>query len=446
MASIRKRGDSYQITVSNGRRSDGSQIIETDTYTPEPGMTKRQIEKALNEFVVDFERDVKAGKNVKGERMTLQDLSVPYLKDMAPPVLEMTTYHDYKRKLELRILPRIGHVKIKDVNARLLKDYSESLRKDGARQDGKKGGLSEGTISKDLAIISAMMSFAVGEAYITINPIIYSGKQKQGRKAKKEYKVNCFTIEQTKWFLWALDNPIQVKRKAHDRKDDTGKSYHVPEYAQEWRLPLKWRVYFYIALFTGDRRGENAALTWKHLDFEKCEISIENSTAYVNGETYQKDTKTHSSRSNIVPPIVMEMAKKLKVQQQKESLELGDSWQGYKGKDFDNNFIFTQSNGKQMNLSSPYHEFKRIIRVFNENVAEDESQKIPDKATMHDLRHTAASILISNNLDPQSVAGVLGHKDPTTTLNIYSYFFRSKNTEAANIMQTALLDSVRKIE
>lgn len=46
--------------------------------------------------------------------MTLKDLSVSYLKDMAPPVLEKTTYHDYKRKLELRILPRI----------------SESLRKD----------------------------------------------------------------------------------------------------------------------------------------------------------------------------------------------------------------------------------------------------------------------------------------------------------------------------
>ena len=54
MASIRKRGESYQVTVSNGRRADGTQIIETNTYTPEPGMTKKQIEKKLNEFVVDF--------------------------------------------------------------------------------------------------------------------------------------------------------------------------------------------------------------------------------------------------------------------------------------------------------------------------------------------------------------------------------------------------------
>ena len=439
MASIRKRGDSYQVTVSNGRRADGTQIIETNTYTPEPGMTKKQIEKKLNEFVVDFERDVKAGKNVKGERMTLQQLSELFLKDMAPPVLEKTTLHGYKRSLELRIVPRIGHVKLKDVNARLLKDYASKLREDGTRQDGKKGSLSDSTISKDMAIVSSMLSYAVGEGYIPLNPIIYSGKQKGRKKARKEYRVNYFTIEQTKWFLWALDNVIEVKRKSHDRIDDTGKPYHVPEYTQKWKLPLKWRTYFYLALFTGDRRGENVALTWNDLNFDTGEVRIEKATAYAAKETYQKDTKTHSSRVDVVPPIVMNAARKLKTEQKQESLKLGDAWIGYKGKDFDKNFVFTQWNGKQINLYSPYREFKRIIRIYNENVAKDESEKIPSDATMHGLRHTAASILISNNMDPSSVAGVLGHADPTTTLNIYSYFFKSKNQEAANIMENILV-------
>ena len=122
-----------------------------------------------------------------------------------------------------------------------------------------------------------------------------------------------------------------------------------------------------------------------------------------------------------------------------ESLKLGDAWIGYRGKEFDKNFVFAQWNGKQINIYSPYHEFKRIIRIFNENVAKSEDEKIPEKATMHDLRHTAASILISNNMDPRSVAGVLGHADPTTTLNIYSYFFRSKNKEAAHIMENVLI-------
>ena len=76
-------------------------------------------------------------------------------------------------------------------------------------------------------------------------------------------------------------------------------------------------------------------------------------------------------------------------------------------------------------------------------MAADEEHKIPAGATQHDLRHTAASILISNGMDLRSVAGVLGHANPSTTLNIYSYFFKSKNQEAANIMENILANSAQ---
>ena len=84
MASVRKRGNSYQITVSNGRRADGTQIIETATFTPEPGMTPKQTEKALEQFKIEFEREVKSGQNVKGRRMTLKQLSEIFLEDNRP--------------------------------------------------------------------------------------------------------------------------------------------------------------------------------------------------------------------------------------------------------------------------------------------------------------------------------------------------------------------------
>ena len=75
MASIRKRGNSYEITVSNGYDSNGKKITETETWKPEPGMSQKAIDKAITEFVVDFERDVKSGKNIKCARMTLNELS-----------------------------------------------------------------------------------------------------------------------------------------------------------------------------------------------------------------------------------------------------------------------------------------------------------------------------------------------------------------------------------
>ena len=92
-----------------------------------------------------------------------------------------------------------------------------------------------------------------------------------------------------------------------------------------------------------------------------------------------------------------------------------------------------------MHPDSPYTQFKRIVRLYNENSSPDEEHKIPENVTPHDLRHTAASILLSNNMDPRSVAGVLGHANPSTTLNIYSYFFQSKSKEAADIMSSVLV-------
>ena len=59
MATIEKRGESYRIIVSNGYDINGKQIREKMTWTPEPGMTKRQIEKALNREATLFEERVR---------------------------------------------------------------------------------------------------------------------------------------------------------------------------------------------------------------------------------------------------------------------------------------------------------------------------------------------------------------------------------------------------
>lgn len=69
--------------------------------------------------------------------------------------------------------------------------------------------------------------------------------------------------------------------------------------------------------------------------------------------------------------------------------------------------------------------------------------KIPEDVPPHGLRHSA-SILIANNLDARTVAGILGHKNPTTTLNTYSYFFKNKGEEASDIMENILISEKLK--
>ena len=81
MASIRKRGNHYQIYVSNGRRPDGTQIREMATWWPDPEKTEKQNQKALNLFAMEFEEKVKAGKILSGSKMTVSQFAEMWLKD-----------------------------------------------------------------------------------------------------------------------------------------------------------------------------------------------------------------------------------------------------------------------------------------------------------------------------------------------------------------------------
>ena len=183
------------------------------TYTPDPGMTKRQIEKKLEEVKVDFEREVRSGQNVKGKRMTLKELSELYMEDMKPTgdedkdFMSITTWANYKTTLRLRVVPRLGHLKIGNIIQKTLNDYAKELRKDGVRKDGKPGGLSETTIHKDCCLVSSMLSYAVGEGLLEINPILYAGKQKHSRKPRKEYKVDYLPLIRRKPFCGHWTTP-----------------------------------------------------------------------------------------------------------------------------------------------------------------------------------------------------------------------------------------------
>ena len=310
MASVRKRGNSYQITVSVGRDIYGKKLVETATFAPDPGMGKREEKQALNQFVADFEKRVKSGANIKAERLTLRDLSEIYLKDMVPPLLARTTYHDYKKRLELRILPAMGHIAISNIRQKDINDYKKMINDTYISPITNKP-LSPASVTKDCLVISAMLSYAVSEGYLELNKLIYSGKVSKHRKSIADTKPQYFTIEQLIRFIDALNHPIEVVHQEHEviRK---GRSVKIKPYTQTFTVKNKWKVYFYIAMFAGDRRGENISLTWEKLNFETGELYINQSTDYVDGTMELKSTKTHSERCNTLPAFVLEAAKKWK--------------------------------------------------------------------------------------------------------------------------------------
>lgn len=114
---------------------------------------------------------------------------------------------DYRQRLHDRIIPALGQVKLAQITNHTVKEFLNELRQDDCRLDGKDGSLAESSITKYRATISSILSYAVEEGYLSINPLIYAGKQRGRGKVKREYKTKQLTIDQAKRFLWILDHP-----------------------------------------------------------------------------------------------------------------------------------------------------------------------------------------------------------------------------------------------
>lgn len=427
MASIKKRGKSYLITVSNGYDVNGKKIFETATFVPDSTLTDKKQQEALTKFAHDFENRVKNGKYLKGEKLTLKEYIDKWKKEYAEQVLEETTRDVYYYQIDKIILPALGHIKLAELRPLHLQSLYNNLTEDGIRIDGKPGGYSYGTIKRYHAVISSMLSTAVQWQLIESNPCDRVKIPKTTKKKAVTTDVKCFTLEQAVTFLKALDMEFITEYKPHKRIDDTGKEYQVRKYTEKRTIPTQFKVFFNIAIFGGLRKGELLALTWDDINFEDCSISITKSTAYANKKIIIKDTKNTSSVRTIkLPQSVFDLLHIHKKEQNEYRLSIGDAWKG-------NNYLFIQSNGKQLHPSTPYHTFKDILDKYNKTVKE-ESEKLPD-ITLHDLRHTSATLLIANNVDVRTVSARLGHAQTSTTMNIYAHALSKMDEKAAETLE-----------
>ena len=102
MATIRKRGNSYQIRVSCGYDTSGNQVVQTMTWKPADGMNKKQIEKELQKQAILFE-----DKCMKGQvtaNIKFQDFAEQWFEEYAKLNLRNTSYERMKQ-LTVRVYP-----------------------------------------------------------------------------------------------------------------------------------------------------------------------------------------------------------------------------------------------------------------------------------------------------------------------------------------------------
>ncbi len=171
-----------------------------------------------------------------------------------------------------------------------------------------------------------------------------------------------------------------------------------------------------IAVNYGLRRSEILGLKWSAVNFTDNTISVNHTAvANVSGVLYDDTTKTKASMRTL--PLTESMKSyllKLKTHQEKMAELLGN---GYHKSEY----ICCYDDGREILPYYVTHKFSKIL----------EKSDLP-KIRFHDLRHSAASLLINSGFNLKEVQEWLGHSDVATTGNIYSHLQYSAKIDMAN--------------
>src|SRR6266536_404052 len=145
-----------------------------------------------------------------------------------------------------------------------------------------------------------------------------------------------------------------------------------------------------MAVVTGMRRGELLALRWSNIDFERRTLLVLHTVDYIPGYEYvETEPKTAAGKRLIrLPSFLIDMLKQHRVQQQKQQLKQGGDW-------------------------------------------ENRDLMFPD-LHFHDLRHSAATILLSMGVNMKVIQELLGHSDISITLGKYSHLLPSMQKEVVD--------------
>ncbi|MEW6622356.1 MAG: site-specific integrase [Bacillota bacterium] len=177
-----------------------------------------------------------------------------------------------------------------------------------------------------------------------------------------------------------------------------------------------------LSVLPGLRRGEVLGLQWKDIDFDNRLIRIRNNYVMVDGNpVLQGKTKTDkSSRNIVVAERIINSLKDHQHAQKKMRVRLGKDY-------FKSDFVCTWMDGKPFNPSHVSRAFSARMKTYS----------LP-MIRFHDLRHSNASLMLSQNAPMKGASDRLGHSTIQITSDLYGHAERSVQEQIANMIDNVI--------
>ncbi len=293
--------------------------------------------------------------------------------------LSPTTLRTYRAQVEKAIRPRLGDVALNSLTARHLDELYGAMRS---------AGKSPKTIRNYHAIISAALHQGVRWGWVRRNVA----------ELAKAPRVPARRVEAPS---------VEVVRKVIE--------------AAEARDPRQAPLLMLAAL-TGMRRGELCALRWDAVDLDKGVLEVAGSVVVVPGGLAVKSTKTGRSRRVSLDTVGVGLLRSHRARVEDWARQCGVELP-------EDAYVFSP----HLDARTPF----RPDNVTSFFIRIRESVGAPE-VRLHDLRHFTATQLIGAGVDVRTVAGRLGHADPSLTLRVYAHVIEERDRAAAAVMGQVL--------
>ncbi|WP_293909900.1 site-specific integrase [Deinococcus sp.] len=346
------------------------------------GKTQAEVQEKLR----GFQADMHAGTVADTEGLTVTEFMTRWADHKEREGLKPNTVQSYRDTVRLYITPHIGAVKLEKLRPLDVERLLSRMQKSGKSAVNRRYAL---------RILSMALRQAVRWQMLPRNVADVVSPPKAERPEMK-----VWTPEQVATFLDA---------------------------AQVHRLYAA----FYLSLMTGMRRGEVLGLQWADLDFERARLNVRNNLVEVHrdgvpGKTQagkatvssvsielQTPKTAASKRTVALSPGTLSKLREHQARQAAEQSAAAEAWQGP-------GYVFASELGGPTNPNYFYDQFKKLAK----------GAGLPD-IRLHDLRHTAASLMIRRGVSPKVVSDRLGHTDPAFTLRVYTHLYDEQREEAA---------------
>lgn len=328
------------------------------------------------EWLQEIRNQIDEGMTVEGARTTMDKFLDNWLHTVKPS-LRPNTWKQYAQIVNQHIKPDLGKIRLKDLRPdHIQKLYSSKLE----------AGTGVRTVRLTHAVLHRALNQALTWELVRRNP-----SDRVDLPKKQHQEMQALDVEHTRTFLQVTEGH-------------------------------RFEALFYLAISTGLRQGELLGLQWNDLDFETGKLQVRRQLQRVRGEGVRLvEPKTAAGRRSItLGPTDLAKLKNHRKRQLEDRLLAGGRWK-------EQGLIFPSTIGTPLESSIAVRNFKALLK----------KSDLPD-IRFHDLRHTAATLMLQEGVHPKVVQERLGHSTISMTLDTYSHVLPNMQDDAVARMEKLL--------